>query len=332
MMSNVEFYNLMEMNPCSGAEVDVFSLLKIRPRVDKSGRRILTSYEILGVAPKIDKNGNEIPIVYMIKNRATKVAKPKEDYYKFTYKPKKVKQEQSVIDVLKRNYKKAIISNNDAEAEIYFKLLNESSGGRAEEILGSYFVYSKYYKRMKRQLLIDIFAHFFMIYLNRKSTIKSGVRNKDRLFSAYKMVAKDSESETYEYDSAELGMNFNNPEIGVIQSIKITRDNYDYDSENVYNAIQNDQDLDVCATANQSAKNHEAVEPAEKIKPETQPEKHGFLGSIRSRIIAKNQAKKEKLRAHHMFGGLKQPHENNTDSQNKTDENYKEKDDTKVLI
>ena len=121
--------------------------------------------------PQFNKLGKEKPIVFAIKNPIFKVAKPKEDVFNFIYKQNKQITEESVVETLKYNYKKALFNGNDAEAEMFFKLLDEASGGKAKELLGNFFNYTKFYKKMKKQLLMDIFAHFFLMYINKKLSL-----------------------------------------------------------------------------------------------------------------------------------------------------------------
>lgn len=166
---------------------NLFKILKISPETDGLGNRKLTPYELLGVVPKFE-NGKEVPIVFAIKNRAKKIGNYEGNVKEFLYKNQKSKQDKTVIQELKEKYRLAIMSGDDATAEFCLETLTNLSADDAQSFKDSFFNYTKFYKRMKKQLLIDLFAHFFLEYMQmRKSAIiKNGIIKKDKLFKAYK--------------------------------------------------------------------------------------------------------------------------------------------------
>ncbi len=278
-----------------GKALDIFSLLKIKPRVNEDNKRVITPYEILGVPPQFDDEGNEIPIVFAIKNPIFKVSKTKDSFFQFIYKPDKEKSEDSVIDTLKFNYKKALFSGNDADAEMYFKLLDEASGGKAKEILADFYNYTKFYKKMKKQLLIDIFAHFFLMYVSKKSTVKNGITKKGKLFRAYKLKSQSLDSEVYELDNDIFPTATEvNSELAIISSIKITK-------------IADDEFVDVKNTetpeevVNRKHTPQSPVVETETVLNEAESESKGIFEHIKSRINFKRANRKMRLRAHHLF-------------------------------
>lgn len=167
--------------------INLFKILKISPEIDGAGNRKLTPYELLGIVP-IFENGKEVPIVFAIKNRVKKIGNYEGNVKEFLYKNQKTKQEKTVIQDLKEKYRLAIMSGDDATAEFCLDTLTNLSADEAQNFKDSFYNYTKFYKRMKKQLLIDLFAHFFLEYMQmRKSAIiKNGIIKKDKLFKAYK--------------------------------------------------------------------------------------------------------------------------------------------------
>ena len=155
--------------------LDIFRVLKFKPEVDDFGNRKSTPYELLRVPPQI-VNGEEIPIVFAIKNKVSKIGFYTGEVTEFVLKPKRVKEEDSLLESLKISYKHALMFGSEEEAAKYLELIDEYTGGGAEEFLKSFYDYSKFYRRMKKQLIIDIFAHFFLLYMSAASlTIKEGI-------------------------------------------------------------------------------------------------------------------------------------------------------------
>ena len=166
--------------------VNLFKVLKIEPEFDEKGKRILTPYEILGVLPKFEDNA-EKPIVFAIKNKTSKIGKYEGTLTSFVYKKQRIKEEKSVLQTLKERYRAAIFAGNDEEAESCLQSMEALSGGAAREFKDSFYDYSKYYKRMRKQLLLDLFAHFFLLFVQtRSSLIKNGIIKKNKIYRAYR--------------------------------------------------------------------------------------------------------------------------------------------------
>jgi len=155
--------------------LDIFRVLKFKPEIGVDGSRKQTPYELLGVPPQI-VDGKEKPIVFAIKNKTNKIGHYTGEVVDFIFKPKRVMEEDSLLETLKINYKHALMFGTEEEAAKYLDLINDFTGGKADEFLRSFYDYSKFYRKMKKQLIIDIFAHFFLIYMSAASlTIKEGV-------------------------------------------------------------------------------------------------------------------------------------------------------------
>lgn len=167
----------------------MYEILGIRPEYDEFGNRRLTPYEILGVPPII-VNGREVPIVFAIKNKTKKVKRigtidgPIVD---FVYKNKKVKEKDSLLEQLKKKYKEALLAGDEELAAQFLQMIDELTGGRSVEFLHSFYDYTQFYRRMKKQLLIDLFNHFFLMFLMQNSiTVKEGIIKKGKVFKAFK--------------------------------------------------------------------------------------------------------------------------------------------------
>ena len=166
--------------------VNLFKILGVEPVIKEDGTRLLTPYEILGVLPKFS-HGEEKPIVFAIKNRATKIGKYEGQITSFIYKKQKIKEEKTTVQTLKERYRSAIFSGNENEAESCLKMIESLSGEEARAFKDAFYNYTKFYKRMRRQLLIDLFAHFFLMYVQTRSKIiKNGIIRKNKLFRPYR--------------------------------------------------------------------------------------------------------------------------------------------------
>ena len=178
-LSNAEFFD-------GKKTVNLFKILKINPQTDEDGNRLKTPYEMIGVFPKF-VNGVEVPIVFAIKNRVLGIGKYEGEIKDFVYKNQKVKEEKSIIQTLKERYRAAIYAGDEETAESCLEMISNLSSEEASEFKDTFYNYTKYYKRMKKQLLIDLFAHFFLEYIQERSSIvKNGVIKKDKLYKAYK--------------------------------------------------------------------------------------------------------------------------------------------------
>lgn len=166
---------------------NLFKILKISPEFDSVGNRKLTPYELLGIVPKFE-NGKEVPIVFAIKNRVKKLGCYEGEVKDFVYKNQKAQQDKSIIQELKEKYRLAVMAGDDTTADFCLDTLSNLSADEVQGFKDSFYNYTKFYKRMKKQLLIDLFAHFFLEYMQMRkdSIIKNGIIKKDKIFKAYK--------------------------------------------------------------------------------------------------------------------------------------------------
>lgn len=175
--------------------LDIYKLLKIEPRLKADGSREITPYEILRVPPVFD-NGKEKPIVFAIKNKAKKIGKYEGSETTFFYMSKKVKEEKSLIDTLKSNYRRAIFLGDLEGAKNYLSMISDISDEDAKELLSSFYDYTKIYRSMKKQLIIDLFAHFFLIYMrNAMRAIKKGLVRANKLYKPFKQEQEEQDEE-----------------------------------------------------------------------------------------------------------------------------------------
>ncbi len=166
-------------------EIDLHAILGFDPEVDEEGQRVLSPYEILRVAPVIDENGNEKPIVFSIRNIAKKIGHFSGEGGSFIYLPKMRKKSDDLISELKKQYRKAMFFGNLEQASSIIDSINELTGGRAEEVLGRFYDYARFYQQMKKQLLINLFAHFFLVFM-RKRIIKKGLIKKNKKYRVFR--------------------------------------------------------------------------------------------------------------------------------------------------
>ena len=189
----LKFYKSIGLNKSDFFKADnilgMYQILGIKPEFDEFGNRRLTPYEILGVPPII-VNGREIPIVFAIKNKSKKIKRigttdgPVVD---FVYKNKKVQEKDSLLEQLKKQYIQALLAGDEDLAAQFLQMIDEITGGRSVEVLHSFYDYTKFYRRMKKQLLIDLFNHFFLMYLLQNSVnIKNGIIKKGKVYKAFR--------------------------------------------------------------------------------------------------------------------------------------------------
>lgn len=192
-------FGLTKSKVVKGDEIlDLYRILGAKPEVDETGKRKLTPYEILGVPPQFKNGGVEVPIVFAIKNKSKKIGKYTGREITFIYKSNRVKEEDSILEQLKANYKKAILMGNEAEAQKFLDLINDVTGGKAEDFLDSFYDYTKFYRRMKKQLLLDIFSHFFLMYMMKKtksSIIDKGIIKRGKVYKAYREHEEEYEND-----------------------------------------------------------------------------------------------------------------------------------------
>ena len=274
-----DFYKQLGVDPerfFNGQNIiNIFDFLNICPNVDSEGNRQLTPYEILGVLPNI-KEGEEKPIIFFIKNKFRGLKLTSLNHKLDLYFSKETnKHEESLIDFAVKNYKTAIIQNNLAEAERQFEILDKMTGGKAKHYIGEFYDYTKFYKQMKKQLLIDIFSHFFITYLmKKKSIIKAGliVKNKKfRAYNSYKMQMKQPEIKSIKIDSV------NNVSADMPESQKTIEVDFDKEIKSVQKKCQDDKKK----TSNSVLDKKHIVQQI--------PEKKSFLKKLKKKLFRKDK-------------------------------------------
>ena len=169
---------------------NIYDILGIRPKLKDNGDREITPYEILKVPPQMVM-GKEVPIVFAIKNRVGKIGKYDGDDLVYTYQSRKVKKELTLLQTLRSNYKKALFDGDDALAYRILQMYDKLTGGKSKEFLDSFYDYTKFYRRMKKQLIIDIFAHLFLMQQQKIEqpkfvSVKTGVLSRKRSIRPYR--------------------------------------------------------------------------------------------------------------------------------------------------
>lgn len=188
----IDFYELCgiseDMYLSSNGVLDLFTLLGICPEYDDNGNRLPTVYEQLSIAPKF-VNGKEVPIVFAIKHRASKINKNQEfKDTKFTYLADKTKEKEdkTLLNKLKKDYFEALLSGNMIEATRLYDMIDMLTGGKADYFIGVQYNAVKFYKKMQKQLLIDMFANFvILMILSKKQGGKPGIYRFDKLYKAF---------------------------------------------------------------------------------------------------------------------------------------------------
>ncbi len=177
--------------------LDLFSLIGISPEFDEQGNRLPTVYEQLEIAP-VFRDGKEVPIVFAIKHKISKVHKPKPEEKistdKYTYGGVKEQVSDKVIlNKLKQDYFSAIVNGNLNEATRIYDIIDKITGGKADYFIAVQYNSVKFYKKMQKQLLIDMFANFvILMILNKKYSVKEGIVKFNKLYKAF--VQKQLES------------------------------------------------------------------------------------------------------------------------------------------
>jgi hypothetical protein len=185
----IEFYKLCgiadETYLSKDGALDLFTLLKFKPEFDDDGNRVLTPYELLEIIPKVE-NGEEVPIVFAIKNRVKKVSHNPERAGTFTYVGGREIDSLEVLNKFKHDYYNAVAEGNVSEASRIFDLIDNLTSGHGEEFIGINYNAEMFYIKMKRQLLIDLFANFLILrIMNRKSQVKEGLLKADKLYKEF---------------------------------------------------------------------------------------------------------------------------------------------------
>ena len=92
-----------------------------------------------------------------------------------------------MLEDLKKQYIQALIAGDEELAEQFLKLIDEYTGGRAVDVLINFYDYTKFYRRMKKQLMIDLFNHFFLMFMMQTNlSMKEGVFEQGKLYKAYR--------------------------------------------------------------------------------------------------------------------------------------------------
>ena len=232
----IELYQMMGLkDPEFLTEKNVenlFKILRIEPIFKEDGTRQLTPYELLGVLPVFEK-GKEKPIVFAIKNKVEKIGRLEGLGTTFIYQKSKIKEEKSVLQTIKERYRAAVFAGDEATADSCLKMIDAMTNGDSEEFRDSFYDYAKFYRKLKKQLLIDLFAHFFLIYIqNRSSIIKNGIIRKDKLYRAY-----HEDVEEYSQD-----VTFNS-DLDVVTFPQIAQDPVAFGLQNVRKVVVQDKEM-----------------------------------------------------------------------------------------
>ena len=167
--------------------LDLFTLLGISPEFDDDGNRLPTVYEQLEIPP-VFSCGEEVPIVFAIKHKVEKINKsPNIDNLTFTYvSAKEPEEDKDVLNKFKADYLSAISNGDLVEATRLYDMIDMMTGGKADEFIGVQFNAVKFYKKMQKQLLIDMFANFvILMILSQKGNLKDGLVKFDKLYKSF---------------------------------------------------------------------------------------------------------------------------------------------------
>ena len=172
--------------------LDLFSLLGISPEYDEHGNRLPTVYEQLAMPP-VFREGKEVPIVFAIKHKVEKIYKPKEDdkilNEKFMYSESNSVErinDKVILNKLKQDYLTAVANGNLSEATRIYDLIDLMTGGKADFFIGVQFNAVKFYKKMQKQLIIDMFANFvILLILTKQYSVKDGIVKFDKLYKSF---------------------------------------------------------------------------------------------------------------------------------------------------
>lgn len=292
-----KFFKIIGVNDSGsrGRSANLYRVLGVLPETDEDGNRIKTPYEHLGVPPQF-RNGKEVPIVFAIKNRVAKVGRFTGSDLLFYYsKRNKIRQTQSqtnTIEELKKKYRHAQFIGNIDEAMKIVDIINSVSGGKADEIMGSFYNYAMFYKRMKKQLLVDMFNHFFLTYLTRfKSQVKEGLINDTKQFRPYfeRQSFTVSGNDLNEISKEQNFATQKEYDFGDIKSIKIDNNFFDDGLDFSFGDLSfNDESK----TEENPAVDVGVEEKPEKVeiknkKENQEPDEFNFIGKIEDEPVSK---------------------------------------------
>jgi hypothetical protein len=87
---------------------------------------------------------------------------------------------------LKQDYFSAIANGNLSEATRIYDIIDKITGGKADYFIAVQYNSVKFYKKMQKQLLIDMFANFvILMILSEKHSIKDGIVKFNKLYRAF---------------------------------------------------------------------------------------------------------------------------------------------------
>lgn len=187
----INFYKLCgiteDMYLSADRVLDLFTLLGISPEYDENGERKLTVYEQLGIAPKF-RDGKEVPIIFAIKHKISKIIKDKRFAsvnFVFVGAGEK-KKDKTILNQLKKDYFSAVSNGNMSEATRIYDMIDLMTGGKADYFIAVQYNCVKFYKKMQKQLLIDMFANFvILMILTHEEEFKNGVVKFDKLYKSF---------------------------------------------------------------------------------------------------------------------------------------------------
>ena len=188
-----------DMYLSSNGVLDLFTLLGISPEFDEQGNRLPTVYEQLSIAP-VFREGKEVPIIFSIKHKVSKINKQfKTDSTIFSYvSDKEPENDRDILNKFKQDYFTAMLSGNLIEATRLYDMIDMMTGGQADYFIGVQFNSVKFYKKMQKQLLIDMFANFvILMILSKKNKFKEGLLKADKLYKAF--VEKELKNGKWKY-------------------------------------------------------------------------------------------------------------------------------------
>ena len=195
----INFYKLCgitdDMYLSRDGVLDLFTLLGIKPEYDEEGNRVPTVYEQLSIAP-LFRDKKEVPIVFAIKHKVSKVAKPKvTQTYSFVGGKEKA-IDDIILKKFREDYFSALANGNMNEASRLYDFIDKMTGGKADMFIGVQYECVKFYKKMQKQLLIDMFANFvILMVLSKKQAVKDGIIKFDKLYKAF--VEKELKNDNF---------------------------------------------------------------------------------------------------------------------------------------
>lgn len=186
----INFFKFLELPEnrfmVNGKVVDIYTILGFEPEFRSDGTRKLTPYELIGIPPQFYPDGRERPIVFCLKNKVRKLGKYEGENKEFFKISGRSKERVTTLDELKSRYKTAVYEGREYDALEILKVIDEMTNGNAEEFLRSFFNSRKFYKKMRKQLIIDLFAHFFMVFCMSHKRVKSGIMTTTKIFRPYR--------------------------------------------------------------------------------------------------------------------------------------------------